>query len=447
MPRPRAVLTALLLPGALYAASLPPLAPQPDPAEELIREAASRSPAMLEQELHITQADAFRFRGWRQYMPYVSANYQAGYFNLLNSPGGADDEGKIGGSYTLSAHHPVYHWGAIDAEKKFAFARENLARTEARISWRSLVTEIRTKFLDAVVNKARVALLERRVKWSHERLEASRQELKLGRIVQAELTAVALDSRNAELELTRSKIALATQLSQLRSLTGVDNYGVENLPDDLPVITWNDSLLEQRLHDFVTQGESESPENRRAGYANEVYNNQMIMAEAREKPQFNLGGAVSQTPIESNGSFGMQTYLFVGIMGTWNIFDRDTTRENVRAINVARRLVEAKRTTGLKQRHTDLTNALVQIKASRESLSIRTDIVKLRQDAYDAIRHRHELGLGKREEVTLAEDALLEARLARLADIQVIQNAYHTFMNGILLSPSDSFYIAPANGE
>lgn len=435
----------LLLPGLAFAET-PPV--DSDPVERLLREAALHSPRMLEQELGIAQADAFRFRGWRQYMPYINANYQAGYFNMLNAadPNSTEEgKGKFGGSYGISAYHPVYHWGAIEAEKKFAFAKENLARSEARVAWRALVMDIRAKFLEATVNKTRITLLEKRTEWARERLEAGEQELKLGRIVDADVTARRLELRNNELELARRKIELATQLARLRAQTGASELGVSELPEDLPDIRWDDAELASRFGDFQKNGAEDEPENRSAKYADEMYANQMIMAESREKPQFNLGASLNQTPVERNGGFGMQTYLFVGLMGSWNIFDRDTTRESVRALGVARRLVEVRLDSGRLQRTTELANALAQLRATREAIAIRRDIVKLRREAFEGAQQRRKLGLAKNDDVHAAEDAYLEARLSLLSDRSAVQNAYHAFMSGIMLSPTDSYYIAPTN--
>lgn len=422
-------------------------APAPDSAEPLIREAARNSPLMLEQELRIAQVDAFRFRGWRQYMPYISANYQAGYFNMVNAadPNAREGEGKLGGSYGISAYHPVYHWGAIEAEKKYSFARENMARSDAAVSWRNLVGELRSGFLEAVVNKARVALLEKRAGWAKERLDSAKQELAMGRIVDAQLTAITLDLRHAELELTRRKIELASQLARLRSQSGATDFEIQNLPDDLPDFAWDDARLSAQLDDYIKLAEAEAPEARSARYADEAYANQMVMAESREKPQFNVGASLNQSPVQTNSGFGMQTFVFVGVMGTWNIFDRDTTRENVRALGIARKLVEAKLTTGTLRRRTELRNSLTQMKASRDALALRSDIVKLRAEAHEALRQKLTLGLAKRAEVNAAEDALLEARVARLNELSLIQNAYHTFMSGILLDPTDTLYVAPSN--
>ena len=424
-----------------------PAPPVPDPAAPLLRQAAQHSPLLLEQELRVAQTDAFRFRGWRQYMPYITANYQAGLFNLLSTPAAnsAEGENKFGGSYTLSAYHPIYHWGAIEAEKKSAFARENLSRAEALIAWRKLVSDLRPKFHDAVLAKARVALLELRVQAASRALDSADQELRLGRIVETERAARLLELRNRELELNRLKIELASLLAQLRSLSGAETLGVNDLPDDLPDLEWDDDALAERLDEFRRLGLDDTPEHRRARHACDMYENQRVMAQSRELPTFNLGASVNQSPVENNGRFGMQTYVFAGVMGTWNIFDRQTTLENVRSLRIASRLVETNLAFDNRRRITELENATLRLKASRLARDLRRDIVKLRHDAFEAVRQRSRLGLAAREELASAEEALLAARLDLLRDRAGILNAYHAFMSGILLDPVDQLYTAPSN--
>lgn len=405
------------------------------------------SPVMLEQELYVSQADAFRFRGWRQYMPYITANYQAGYFKQISQadPNAQKDPGQFGGSYSLAAIHPLYHWGAIEAEKKFAFARENKSRESAVIAWRKLVGDIREKFLKAVVDKAQINLLEKRLAVARLRMDRAEQEYKLGRIVEMERSAKLLELRNQELELTREKIALAGLLAKLRSLSGAEKYGVEDLPADLPDVEWDDGALTARLQDYEKMGVQDAPETREAKYAGEALANQRIMAEARELPSFNLGASVTQSPVQTPQGMGMQTYVFAGLMGSWNIFDRDTTRENVRSLRIAERLVDTKLNYGRKEGFTGLQNAIEQMKAARQARDLRRDIVKLREEALEAVKQRVGLGLAQSEDLSAAEDALLAARIALLGDRATILTAYHAFMAGVLLSPTDQLYTAPSN--
>ena len=371
----------------------------PDPAEPLLREAALHSPVLLEQELKVAQADAFRFRGWRQYMPYINANYQAGYFNLLgaSAPGAQTGKGIFGGSYAINANYPVYQWGAIEAEKKFAFARENSARVGASITWRNLVKDVRSKFLEAVVDKARIALLEKRVEAARVRQERTEQEFAIGRIIAADRAAGLLELRNKELDLSRQKIALATLLSQLRGLTGAENFGVTDIPDDLPDIDWDDEKLATRLAEFEKLSVEDSPENKQAEYDAEQYKNQRIMAEARDLPSFNLGASVTQTPVQNGTNFGMQTYLFLGVTGTWNIFDRDTTQENVRA--PARRRTARRDTAELRQQA-----AVHRTRQRREATRLRP------AGARPPARHRETARRGLRRHETPFENGHVAAR-------------------------------------
>jgi outer membrane protein TolC len=101
-----------------------------------------------------------------------------------------------------------------------------------------------------VLAKARVALLELRVQAASRALDSADQELRLGRIVETERAARLLELRNRELELNRLKIELASLLAQLRSLSGAETLGVNDLPDDLPDLEWDDSALAERLDEF-----------------------------------------------------------------------------------------------------------------------------------------------------------------------------------------------------
>ena len=115
------------------------------------------------------------------------------------------------------------------------------------------------------------------------------------------------------------------------------------------------------------------------------------------------------------------------------------------ALRIASRLVETNLAFDNRRRITELENATLRLKASRLARDLRRDIVKLRHDAFEAVRQRSRLGLAAREELASAEEALLAARLDLLRDRAEILNAYHAFMSGILLDPVDQLYTAPSN--
>lgn len=420
---------------------------QPDPAEPLLRVAALKSPVLLEQELRVAQADAFRFRGWRQYMPYINASWQAGSFTLLgsNDPAAKEGQSQFGGSFTLNANYPLYAWGAIEAEKKFTLARENLAKTNAVVAWRDLVKNIRSALLDAVVSKSTVALLEKRVEAGRRSAERTEQEFKLGKIVASERTSRMLKVRETELLLDQEKIRLAGLMTTLRGLTGDEDYSVAAIPSELAEIRWNDADLERRFAAFQKDVPDDVPEIRAAGYEREMYRQQRTMAEARDLPIFNLGASMAQTPIQTAGGFGMQTFVFAGITGSWNIFDRDTNRESVRAQIVGERLVESRMKFGGKRRSDELESLLRRLKSMRDSINLRLDLVKLRGEALELMAQRVKLGLAGPEDVNNAEIDLLDARLSLTRDRAEIQKTYHAFRSGVQLSPSDRFYTAPSN--
>lgn len=445
MSRPVSIALLALAPLTLVAQTDGPAAGAPDPAEALLRRAAQTAPAMQEQEVLIAQADAFRFRGWRQYMPYVKADYQGGYFNLLGSadPNASKGQGRFGGTYNVSAYQPVWHWGAIEAEKAFAFAREKKALVESQVAWRALVGELRAAFLEAVVAKANVALAERRLVAARLRAAHADEAYAQGRLVAYERTTMRLTLREQELSLTKAKVALAALVARIRTQSGDDAITVASLPETLPDVQWNSEALAAKLADYERVGIDASPETEQAVYAAEAIRNQRIIAEARELPTFNLGINVSQTPIERNGGFGMQTYLFAGVMGSWNIFDRDTTYENVRALRLAERLVTTRRDAGRKETLVTLRGDLERLDAAGRARDLRLELVTLREESVAVTAARVRSGTLRPEDLAVAEEALAQTRFELLQDRAEILGAYHDFMAGVLLAPADSYYTAP----
>ncbi|MDR2981585.1 MAG: TolC family protein [Puniceicoccales bacterium] len=417
---------------------------------DLLRHASMYSPEMIRQEYNIARNDAFRFRGWRQYMPFINANYQFGYYNLLksdntNTSGSSD---KIGGSYNISARYPIFYWGAYSAEKNVAFIREQRAQGSATVAWRRLAAGIRKNYFDMVVLKNDIALHEKRIIWTQKQQDKTAAIHEAGRISQSTQSAQSLELKRLELELERKKIILQTMLGKIRSDSGLDTFSLDDIPLSIQEPNVDVKILEQQIKSFQVVGTDESIEVKMAQLYREELDEEITRVRANALPNFNLGASVSQSPYQTNtGTFGLQTIFFAGINGSWNLFDRDITNATVRSLKTQQQLIDAELKSTKTQRLINLENQIEEIRISQEMLALRLEYRNNIQAQLDAVKQQFSLGQVDQSAVDNAEENLLTVDQQILNDRINIANAYYLFQSGIEQDPAAVIYTPPSNED
>jgi outer membrane protein TolC len=400
---------------------------------------------MMEQALNIAKNDAFRFRGWHQHLPFIYAGYQFGEFRLLKGSNRGHED-RISGTYSVQARYPLFAWGAISAEKKALFLREKNAMQHATNTWRILLEEIRSDFYHAVTLKGAIALLEKQI--AHEKLRVSRSSAHTteGYIAETNALSLEISIREKEYSLNAQHNELDVALSRLRSTTGLHELTQKDIPDFVSCPDIDPDILEKRIATFNalnnrTTGEAILAQNQRA-----LIDEEITQVEARMLPNLNLGASVSQSPYQTNTNrFEMQTVLFAGISGTWNIFDRDATNTTVRALKTEQRLIDARLRASRQTRFDALRTQVRQIRDSRAMLALRNERLKAAELYLDGLRHSHALGI---TEELAVKDAELSAEIHRQSirnNQTTITRALRRFLSGIEQDPAAALYSAPSN--
>ena len=413
--------------------------------ERLLRQAATASPNMIEQEHHVARNDAFRFKSWRQHMPFIQANYQLGEFKLIRGENRGNDE-RFSGTYSVSARYPLFHWGAIAAEKESALLREKSAQQNATLAWRQLATKIRGDFYRAVILKGEIAVQEKQLALENMRQKSTQAHLQAGDISELDRASQALALRDQEIALDTRKIELATLVANIRSATGLEKFSIAEIPDTVFCPKVDCQLIEQQLVAYSLSSNATSEEARSAQLEINILDEEITRTRAQMLPNFNLGVSISQSPYQTTSNrFEMQTVFFAGLTGSWNIFDRDITNTTIRALKTQQRLIESRLRASQNSRLNLLEAQLKQIRISQENLTLRNQYLESVKNQLDCARRELELGLGKELDVAIYETRAETARQAILTEQINITRTYYQFLAGIEQDSDAIIYTVPSN--
>lgn len=413
--------------------------------ERLLREAAIASPGMIEQEYNIARRDAFRFRNWRQHMPFIQASYQLGQFKLIRGENRGNDD-RFSGTYSVSARYPLFHWGAYAAEKESALLREKSARQSATLAWRQLANRIRSDFYRAVILKGEINVQGKQLALESARQKNANALFEIGEISVIDHSSRAIAMRDREIALSKRKIELATLIANIQATTGVEKFSIDEIPNSVSSPKMDCKLLEQQLSAFrQTAGES-SGEVANARTEISILDEEITRTRAQMLPNLNLGASISQNPYQTNSNrFEMQTVLFAGLTGSWNIFDRDVTNTTVRALKTQQRLIEAQLRARQIARFNLLDAQLKQIRISLENLALRQQYLASAENNLARAHRELKLGIGTEFNVAVNETQAAAARQAIATEQINITLAYYQFLSGIEQDPADILYTAPNN--
>jgi outer membrane protein TolC len=413
--------------------------------EKILLHAAARSPAMIEQEFLVARADAFRFRGWRQHMPFISGDYRFGMFTLIRGENRGGDT-KTSGTYSLNLRYPFYAWGAIAAEKNSAFLREKAAQSGSLVAWRKFVGEVRRDYHRAVVLKGAIAHGERQLAFEKRRQGRSDALLEAGRLSDSDRLAQAVAFRQREHDLDMRRMEIASVLSKLHATTGFDVLALDDIPLSVPCPDVDCAFLERQLDAFRRSGGDDVEEARANRLFRDQLDEEITQAEARMLPNLNLGASIAQSPYQTNTNrFEMQTIAFVGVSGTWNIFDRDIAETAVRSLKAQQRALDAQLHASRLSRLGHLKNQLAGIRLAQDMVALRRRHLETAGRQLDAARREGELGRADALAIEEAEVQVSGIRQAITNDEINIADAYFQFLSGIGQDPAATLYSAPQN--
>ncbi len=404
--------------------------------EQILSLAATKSPTMVQQGDSVDAADAAQYRSWVRHTPVIAASYSFGmFYQATGTTGGSLTPG---GTLTLQASQPLWHWGAFDAQTNLGLLRERLAQNEAILNYAKLCLDVRKRYYDLIVVKARQAAYPGEIAAAQRVLDFERLRLHEGRSTEqlVNVDVVALDKLEAQQVKATSDFDF--QLQEFRRVTGSTTFSPDDIPDRIYVPVVDDPGLKTKLETGQKNRLGGSPLAAEEDLNGRIYDQQLIISRASRKPQLDFTASVSQTPYINSANNGLKfgTLFFIGLTGTWTVWDRGSSVAQDSALLAQKHQVETQYADLRAQTLNDASNSLSQIDAGVRLLANLKQQYAVQQGDYRQVQTLISLNRSSPTELDAARNALLDTRLQILTEQAAITDSYYSYISDIFQDPA-----------
>ncbi|MBW8780835.1 MAG: TolC family protein [Verrucomicrobia bacterium] len=241
--------------------------------------------------------------------------------------------------YNVAAEQPLWHWNALDNQKRLAKIQRQLAENDGEEARRSLVVEIRQRYLDLIMQKLQMGEIDAAYARQNSHLGVSREQAARGELSADVVATEQLDLRTTEVARDRRRTAFQRSLREFAVLNGLASFSAEALPDGIPGVPANAvALFNPAPPAPPAAGRVPAALARAEGELASARLNQEI-TRVRMRPMVNLAAGANQDQTSGADQTAVVSY-FAGLRVRWDIFDGFATRAAVKQARVAVRQSE-----------------------------------------------------------------------------------------------------------
>lgn len=319
------------------------------PLQAILDSALKQSPAMIEkglevtvQEARIDLADAPRWPRLGGTFDYAS--------NQSAISGNTDTRTRDNGLfYRVELNQALFHWGALKKDSARARIIVAIAAKNYVEAYRLLALGLRSSYLGLITKKAILHQARHQQQVRETSLKLARDKFERGLVPEGEVTNWLLNSEENALEVQRLELDFASMRRVVARLAGLAELKEEDIPIDIPEITFSLEPAAVVLAALLRDGAKSS-------FEVQVYELQVREADLRYQiarvrllPKFNASAGhyvenstnATAVSVETRGVERQS----VGIRADWSIFDGFATRGAKREALAEKRLFERRLAT------------------------------------------------------------------------------------------------------
>lgn len=413
----RTLLRSLLLPLVLLAA--PTWAQQRVlTLDEALRTASERQPQLRQAQSTTEAARARADQSRASLLPQVnaSAGYQVSTTrNTGTTPVDGSSNLRRGSGFTVGATASQLLWDFGQTTGRYRAARESAEAQEATASQTRLdvLTNVSTAYFNVLAQQSLVTVARETLENEVAHLQQVEAQVQVGTRAEIDLLQQRTARANAQVQLIQAQNAYATSKAQLNQGMGVEgptDYAVQEVAvgpvegEDLELNTLVEQALTRRPDLTASQRQIRAQEL------------QVSAARGGYLPSLTASvsaNGVGTTPID-------QDFALTGQVGlSWPLFEGLRTRAEVREAQANLRGVQAQQDALRQQVRLEVEQALLGVRAARESLSATEEAVTNARARLRLAEGRYREGVGNIIELG---DAQLEATSAAAQRVQAEYN-------------------------
>ena len=322
--------------------------------DRILHEAVLQSPAMLLRNLDLEIARGDEMQAKANLYPNAG-----GYLSYREARESREDRSSSFHAaileYNFTITQPIWRWGTVSNNARIGEIRRQIAGHQYRDGYRALARQIRSAYLDLIMRKAATGQAKFNLKQAEDTLRTAEDRLAKGATSGGEVFQVQMAAQQARLTTDRSTEDLNQALISFRHLTGRAAFGVDQVPEEIPLISGGDDAPPRLLADFLSRKEPGNLDTIILRQQLETESLNLDIQRKRLYPMFNLVAGVNQNR-QNYSLTNVQLYrvqdLYVGINLNWSVFDGFATRGAVVSALARKRQLEA--------RYRDLTQNLAE---------------------------------------------------------------------------------------
>ena len=406
--------------------------------EAAISLALKQNPDVLKaiHEIERTRGQVIQVRA--QALPSVQA---AGSYNqyqpeLIGSGGGSVRSTATGGSafvssgsqdkswrITLQVQQIIYSGGKVKAAVKIAELTQDTSHQLLRETASTVIASVRTQFYTALLNRELIKVAEESIVLLADQLRDQQNRFDAGTVPRFNVLQAEVELANARPDLIRARNNFHISRLQLAKTLGLDT-------DDEPDVSGALRMIPREVN--LPRALAAARKNRAILKAqqNSVASaeQQITVAKAGYKPSLNADVGYEALNSRSSRDLAKVTNgWYLGVNGTWAIFDGFQTRGNVDQAKASLASAKVALADSIQQVELEVQKAYAQARVAREVIASQEKVVEQADEALRLARERLNAGAGTQLDVLNARVALTKARTTQkqaLSDYNVALAEY-----------------------
>ena len=400
--------------------------------ESAISLALKQNPDVLKasHEIERTRGQVIQVRA--QALPNVQA---AGSYNqyapeLIGSGGGGSSAGNFANIFqdkswriAVQVQQILYSGGKVKAAVKIAELTQDTSHQLLRETVNTVVANVRTQFYTVLLNRELITVAEESIHLLADQLRDQQNRFDAGTVPRFNVLQAEVELANARPDFIRAKNNFHIARLQLAKTLGIDT-------DEAPDVTGTLRMIPREVN--LSRALTAARTNRAIlkAHQNTVASGeqQITVAKAGYRPSLNANVGYEMINSRFSSDFAKAlTGWYLGVNGTWAIFDGFQTKGNVDQAKASLASAKVGLADSLQQVELEVQKAYAQAKVAREVIASQAKVVEQADEALRLAKERLNAGAGTQLDVLNARVALTRARTTQkqaLSDYNVALAEY-----------------------
>lgn len=382
--------------------------------KSLLDIALSQSPRMLARSTEEAIAEANRISARAAQLPSLSGYYN--YYPWYRDQREGENVVRYSerNTYAFTISQPLYHWNALRNSTRIAELHQQISTTQTANTYRILVNEVRSQYLQLAVKKA----LLRRARFAQQQAEAAlalaNEKLERNIFSSSDMFHPRLNVEQAALATDRAQEDYDMSRSLLGKLCGTSPIADSDVPEIVPELTATQDELAV-LTTIVDDGPDQRPFPLRIiDDQIEIESRSYEIAKVRLRPKLGLILGASQDQQSYTANIGQRygvASFYAGVGISWTIFDGFASKGSKMASQARRRQLERTRKELSENLIDEARSKLRLLQFSARNLAISERLFNATKSGVARSKENIDRGLGTEDDLRAAEYRLAQAHV------------------------------------